>query len=105
MTATWKTKQGDYHRRIQLSITDLDLTGATGVVFRMRSREGGALVVNDAAGTIDIPGKTVSYQFVTPQLANQGLFDLEATVTFGDGPETVPTEAHVLVIIGPRLAA
>lgn len=91
-------KQGDYHRRIQLDLTDMTTTGATGVVFRMRPRGGGSLVVDNQAGTVDSVTR-VSYQFQAPELATAGTYDLEASITFSDGSETAPTVGYVTVRI------
>lgn len=100
---TWTVKAGDKHRRITLALTDIVLTGATGVTFRMRNREGGALVVN-AAGTLDTVAGTASYQFTGTQLDTPGAYDLEAAITFADGVETVPTAGFVQVLVAPKLS-
>ena len=97
MTAVFNIKQGDYHRRIKLDLTDITTTDATGVVFRMRPKAGGALVVSNA-GAIDSSTR-VSYQFVAPQLDTTGNFELEASLTYADGSETVPTVGFVQVRI------
>jgi hypothetical protein len=99
--ATFLIKAGDYHRQLQLDLTDILTTGASGVTFRMRSRDG-ALVV-DNAGTI-VDASTVRYQFTAPQLATPGTYQLEAVLTYLDGPETVPTSGYVTVVIVPSLA-
>lgn len=101
MTATFSIKQGDTHRRLQLELTDVTTTGATGVTFRMRSRQGGALKVN-SPGTIDSASR-VSYEFTAEQLDTPGVYDLEAALTFADGPETVPTSGYVTVNVEPKL--
>lgn len=98
MTTAFNIKQGDYHRRIRLDLTDMTTTDATGVLFRMRLRSGGPLVVDDGAGTIDSTTR-VSYQFQGTELDTPGLYDLEASVVFADGTETVPTVGYVTVRI------
>ena len=100
--STWTVKQGDYHRQLTLDLTGISTTGATGVTFRMRPRGGGALVV-ETAGTIESASQ-VSYQFVAPQLATAGVFQLEAMLTYDDGTETVPTESYVTVEVLARLS-
>lgn len=102
MTTTWVAKAGDKHRRITLDLVDLDATGATGVTFRMRPRNGGALVFT-APGTVTPPTQ-VSYQFTGTQLDTPGEYLLEATLTFPDGEETAPTSGYVVVSIEPRLS-
>lgn len=97
------TKQGDYHRRLLLTLSDLPLTGASAVTFRMRPRDGGALVVN-RAGALDIPNNQVSLTFQSPELDTPGMYDLEATVTFADGQETAPTDGYVQVLVENRLS-
>ena len=99
--ATFLIKAGDYHRQLELDLTDILTTGASGVTFRMRTR-GGSLVVDDA-GTI-VNASTVRYQFTAPQLDTPGTYFLEAVLTYIDGPETVPTSGYVTVVIVPSLA-
>lgn len=101
MTTTWTAKKGDKHRQIALDLTDISTTGASAVRFRMRAREGGALVV-DANGVIDSATR-VSYQFTGTQLDTPGVYDLEAALTYVDGVETVPTAGYVTVIVQPTL--
>lgn len=98
---TFFTKQSDYHRRIRLTLTDISTTSATSVRFRMRPHAGGSLVV-DRNGTIDNAGQ-VSLQFQSPELESTGLYDLEASLVYADGQETVPTSGFVQVQIMPRL--
>lgn len=99
--SVWTCKQGDLHRRITLNLQGLATTGASGVTFRMRPEGGGALIVN-AAGVITSASQ-VSYTFTGTQLDTAGRFNLEASLTFADGNETVPTSGYVTVIIEPRL--
>lgn len=99
--STWTVKQGDYHRQIALDLTDITTTGASGVVFRLRPRQGGAVV--SRAGTI-VSATRVSCQFQAPELDTPGSYDLEATLTYVDGGETVPTSGYVLVEVLPRLS-
>lgn len=101
MTDTFTIKQGDTHRRLQLTLTDLTTVDATGVHFRMRPQGGGALKV-DAPGTID-SATQVSYEFTAGQLDTPGVYYLEAALTFADGPETVPTSGYVTVVVEPKL--
>jgi hypothetical protein len=100
--STFTIKQGDYHRRIALDLTDITTTGAIGVTFRMRPRGGGGLVV-DAAGVIDTATR-VSYQFTGTQLDTPGIYDLEAALAYADGTETVPTASYVSVVVVARLS-
>lgn len=101
MSAVWTCKTGDYHRRIALDLTGMTTSGATGVTFRMRRRDGGALVVN-AAGVIESATR-VGYQFTGTQLDTPGYYLLEASLTYADGQETAPTVGQVAVVIEPRL--
>jgi hypothetical protein len=98
--SSFNIKQGDYHRRIALDLTDVATTGATGVTFRVRSPSG---VVTTSAGVIDSTTR-VSYQFTAPQLDVAGVFALEAALTYADGTETVPTVGYVTVVVEPKLA-
>ncbi len=100
--STFNIKQGDYHRRLVLVLDGLDATSATGVTFRMKSLATGALVFS-RAGTKD-SGSQVSFAFQSPELETAGRFALEAALTFADGPETVPTEGYVDVLIEPKIA-
>lgn len=99
--STFSIKTGDYHRRLSLDLTDLATTGASGVVFKMRPRDGGTVVT--IAATIDSASR-VSCQFVAPQLDVAGVYDLEAVLTFAYGTETAPTSGFTTVIVGARLA-
>lgn len=99
-TTIWKVKRGDYHRRLGIDLTSLTTTGATGVVMRMQSQQGGAVVTR--AGVIDSATR-VSCQFVPPELDTPGVYNLETELTYADGTETAPTEGYVTVVIGPKL--
>ena len=99
--STFTIKEGDYHRQIRIDLRGLSTTDATGVVFRMVDASG-AVIVNDAAGTI-VDANTVSYQFEAPQLATAGTYQLEATLDYPDGEETAPTGGYVTVVVVPRL--
>lgn len=99
--STHTTKQGDYHRRIALDLSDLTTTGASGVTFRMRPREGGT--VTSWAGTIDSASR-VSATFPAGSLDTAGVYLLEAALAYGDGTETVPTSGYVTVVVEPKLA-
>jgi hypothetical protein len=99
--STFAIKQGDYHRRLALDLTDISTTGASSVAMTMRPRDGGAAVT--IAGVIDSATR-VSCQFVAPQLATPGVYDLETTLTYADGTETAPTSGYTTVIVGARLA-
>lgn len=100
--STFNIKQGDYHRRLVLTLDGLDGTTATGVTFRMKNRNTGALVFS-AAGVKD-SATQVSYTFTGTQLDTAGLFQLEAALTFPDGTETVPTVGYIDVVIEPKIA-
>lgn len=99
--SVWTCKAGDLHRRITLNLSGITTSGASGVTFRMRSEEGGALVVN-AAGVLTSSSQ-VSYTFTGTQLDTAGRYNLEASLTFADGTETVPTSGYVTVIVEPKL--
>lgn len=100
--STHVTKKGDYHRQLQLTLSDLSTTGASAVRFRMRPRQGGTLTV-DRNGAID-SATQVSLQFQAPELDTVGEFDLEVSLTYVDGTETVPTSGYVRVIVEPTLS-
>lgn len=100
--STFHIKQGDYHRRIALTLDGLDGTTATGVTFRMKNRTTGTLVFS-RAGVKD-SATQVSLQFQAPELDTAGLYALEAALTFPDGTETVPTVGYVDVVIEPRIS-
>lgn len=99
--STWRTKQGDYHRRCTLDLTNITTTGASSVRFKMRKRGDTALTV-DALGTIDSPTR-VSYQFTAPQLDVPGTYSLEVVLTYVDGTERVPTVGYLTAYIEPNL--
>lgn len=99
--STFTIKQGDYHRRIQLDLSDLTTTGATGVTFRLQPRGGGTMT--SWAGVIDSASR-VSATFPAGSLDTAGVYLLEAALTFGDGTETVPTSGYVTVVVEAKLA-
>ena len=101
MTA-WYCKTGDYHRRIQLDLSGFDTTGASGVTFRMVATETGAVAVNDRPGTL-LSSTRIGYQFAAPELDVAGTYRLEATLTYADGRETVPTVGTATVVISSRI--
>lgn len=99
--SSFAIKSGDYHRRLALDLTDLTTTGASGVAFKLRPREGGTVVT--IAGTIDSASR-ISCQFAAPQLDVPGIYDLEAVLQYADGTETAPTSGYVTVVVQARLA-
>lgn len=99
--ATWTCKAGDLHRRIVLDLDGVTTTDASSVVFRMKPVGGGALVVNNT-GTI-VTSTRVSFTFTGTQLNTPGTYNLEASLIFSDGAETVPTSGYVTVVIQPKL--
>lgn len=95
-------KTGDIHRRLQLTLTSLTTTGATGVTFRGKQRDGPLKFTR--AGIID-NATQVSCAFQASDINTPGTFDVEATLTFaGPAEETVPTEGYVTMVVLPRLA-
>lgn len=99
--STFIVKQDDYHRRLRMTLTDISTSGATSVRFRMRPQDGGALTV-DRNGVIDSASQ-ISIQFQSPELSTVGTYELEASLVYADGQETVPTSSYVTVVIRPRL--
>lgn len=99
--STHTTKQGDYHRRLSLDLSDLATTGASGVTFRMRPRDGGTATT--WAGVLDSASR-VSCTFPAGSLDTAGVYLLEAALTFVDGTETVPTSGYVTVVVEASLA-
>lgn len=98
--STWTTKAGDYHRRIRLTLTDLTTTGASGVTFKLRPQQGGAVVTR--SGVID-SATQVSCQFQEPDLDTPGVYSLEAVLQYVDGTETAPTTGYVTVVVEQKL--
>jgi hypothetical protein len=95
-------KQGDTHRRLQLTLSSLTTTGASGVSFRGKQRDGALKFTR--AGVIDNSSQ-VSCQFQASDINTPGTFDVEATLTYpGSEEETVPTEGYVTMVVLPRLA-
>jgi hypothetical protein len=95
-------KQGDTHRRLQLTLSSLTTTGASGVSFRGKQRDGALKFTR--AGVIDSSSQ-VSCQFQASDINTPGTFDVEATLTYpGSEEETVPTEGYVTMVVLPRLA-
>lgn len=100
--SVFSIKQGDTHRRCALTLTSITTTGASGVTFRGKRRDGALKFTR--AGTIDSPTQ-VSVAFQAGDIDEPGTYDLEATLTFsGSGEETAPTEGYVTMVVLPRLA-
>lgn len=99
--STFTTKAGDYHRRIQLDLSDISTTGASGVTFRLQARGGGTLT--SWAGVIDSASR-VSAAFPAGSIDTAGVYLLEAALTYVDGTETVPTSGYVTVVVEATLA-
>lgn len=79
----------------------LDLTTASGVVFRMRSRVTGVVKVNAAAAVTDAANGVVQYSWAAGDTDTPGVYDGEFRVTIGGLVETVPSSGFVLVMIEP----
>jgi hypothetical protein len=81
------------------------LTGAT-VRIRMRSRLGGALVVDSPATVTDAAAGVVSYQWQAGDTDEVGEYEIEFEVTFSGGFEqTFPDDGYVTLDIEPTLEA
>lgn len=84
--------------------TAADLTGATGVVFRMAALGATTATIETAAEIVDLDNGQVRYQPMAPDVAAPGWYFAEWTVTFSDGREaTWPQVDYDIVRIEPRL--
>lgn len=101
--STFKVKQSNYHRQLTLELTDISTVGATAVRFRVQPESpADAPLTVDRDGTIDGPTR-VSLRFQAPELDTLGRYNLEISLTYPDGRETVPTEGFNTLVIGPEL--
>ena len=98
--STFTIKQGDYHRQLALDLSDIATTGASSVVIRMRSRDGGSII--NPTGTIASASR-INVTFTGTQLDTAGVYLLEAALQYVDGPETVPTSGYVTVVVEAKL--
>jgi len=102
MIATFPLKQNDTSPALLYRLDPaVNLAGAT-VVFNMRPRGGGAVVVDRAAASIegDPSEGVVRYDWDPADTAAAGRFEAEFEVTYTDGTvETFPNNDFIVVNI------
>lgn len=105
-STTFNIKQGDLLPAIRATClqadgTPLNLTGATGVTFRMWRRGAAVLKVANATATVvDATGGVVEYPWAGTDTDTIGLFNAEFVATFaGPKKQSVPTEGFMLVSV------
>lgn len=107
MIATFHLKQNDTSPALLYRLDPaVNLAGAS-VVFNMRPRGGGAVVVDRAAASIegDPANGVVRYDWQVADTANAGRFEAEFEVTYSDGTvETFPNDGFIVVQIGGDIA-
>lgn len=99
--STFVIKQGDYHRRLALDLSDLSTTGSTGITVRMQAVGGSGTVLNPTG--VATTASRVTVTFAAPQLDTPGAYNLEVAISYADGTETVPTQGYVTVLVTERL--
>lgn len=107
MSSEWSIKEGDsrpaLERRLKHNGKSLDLTSATGVLFRWKksggdTREKAATIVDAEHGRVRVDLSAVD---TTPA----GTYDCELVVTYSDGSEqTGPSRGYFQIIVAPRLS-
>ncbi len=107
MIATFHLKQNDTSPALLYRLDPaVNLAGAS-VVFNMRPRGGGTVLVDREAASIDgDPGNgVVRYDWQVADTANAGWFEAEFEVTYSDGSvETFPNNDFIVVQIGGDIA-
>jgi hypothetical protein len=104
-------KQGDRLPKLRQVLTDganapLDLTGVTGVAFRLRPQNGGALVTLTGSAAVVAPATSgiVEYSWGPGDTATRGDFFGEWVLTYaGPVTRTVPAPGYVTVEVAPVL--
>jgi hypothetical protein len=108
MRNTFTIKQGDTGPRLLCALTpsDIVLTGAS-VVFSMRSRASGAVIVNRQSAVIvtETGTPTVAYDWQPGDTATAELCDAEFEVTYtGGAVETFPNNSYITVVVTDDIA-
>jgi hypothetical protein len=107
MIATFHLKQNDTSPALLYRLDPaVNLAGAT-VVFNMRPRGGGTVVVDREAASIDgdPANGVVRYDWDPADTAAAGRFEAEFEVTYTDGTvETFPNDGFIVVQIGGDIA-
>lgn len=107
MIATFHLKQNDTSPALLYRLDPaVNLAGAT-VVFNMRPRGGGTVVVDREAASIegDPANGVVRYDWDAADTAAAGRFEAEFEVTYSDGTvETFPNNDFIVVQIGGDIA-
>ena len=104
-------KQGDRLPKLRQVLTDgagapLDLTGVTGVAFRLRAQRGGALVTLAGSAAVVAPAASgvVEYSWGAGDTAAVGAYFGEWVLTYaGLVTRTVPAPGYVTVEVAPVL--
>lgn len=92
---------------VELTPSDVDITGATGVVFSMRQRGSTTAKVNRAAAALVSPAgpASLSYAWDAADTDTAGEFEGEFEVTRSDGSiETFPNDGYIAIIITGDIA-
>lgn len=98
----FKITAGDTHRRLLATLENITTVGASGVTFKLRRRGSAGPNKAERAGTI-VNDTQVSVQWQAADIDTPGTYDLKIVLTFGDGPENVPTEGFFTLIVGLSL--
>ncbi|MBC7282582.1 hypothetical protein [Hoeflea sp.] len=102
--SVFSIKKGDTSPAILAELTpqDVDITGATGVVFNMWDRSTKTVKINRAAASLVTASgpASVSYAWALADTDTDGWFEAEFEVTRADGTvETFPNDGYISVNI------
>lgn len=92
---------------VSLTPSNVDITGATGVVFNMRQRGSVTAKISRAAAVLVAPSgpAQLRYDWQTGNTDTEGEFEGEFEVTRSDGTiETWPNDSNLIVIITSDIA-
>jgi hypothetical protein len=107
--ADWYIRQGDTLPSIYGFLRDAngdvpDLTLADGAVFRMRHKNSGALMVNDATATLIKETGRWQYDWAEGDTVRAGEHHAVVKVISGDKAQTFPSKANIIIEVEADLS-
>jgi hypothetical protein len=102
-------KRGDTSQPLVVTATDwrgyaIDLTGATGVIFRMKLAGATTYKVNATAVVTDAENGLISYTFEGEDVDTAGVYTCEFKYTLSGGRQTLPSDSVLRIRIQEDLA-
>jgi hypothetical protein len=102
-------KQGDLLPKLRVQLKQdglpIDLTLASAVTLRLRkAKTTGTLKVNAAMVVVDAVNGIVEYTWQGTDTDTVATYDAEVSITYVNGPRTVPSNGYFGVVVGAVLA-